>query len=314
MQDEETWARDSLRDVALEGIRERRRARRWGIFFKLAVLAYLFALLFFSARPLLGLGADASAGPHTAVVEIEGPIMADSRASAERVIAGLERAFEAPQAQGVMLKINSPGGSPVESSRIYQAIQALREAHPDMPVHAVAGDAMASGAYYIAAAADEIHVDGASIVGSIGVISRGFGFSEAIDRLGIERRVYAAGDEKAGMDPFTEPDPDEEARMQDMLDGIHEQFIDAVRAGRGERLDTKDETLFSGRIWTGEQGIALGLADGLGTPRTVAAEVIGAEQRIEYAPPRPFLDRALERVGGAAARVWLEMQHPALTH
>ena len=314
MQDEETWARDSLRDIALEGIRERRRARRWGIFFKLAVLAYLFALLFFSARPLLGLGADASTGPHTAVVEIEGPIMADSRASAERVIAGLERAFEAPQAQGVMLQINSPGGSPVESSRIYQAIQTLREAHPDMPVHAVAGDAMASGAYYIAAAADEIHVDGASIVGSIGVISRGFGFSEAIDRLGIERRVYAAGDEKAGMDPFTEPDPDEEARMQDMLDGIHEQFIEAVRAGRGERLDTEDETLFSGRIWTGEQGIALGLADGLGTPRTVAAEVIGAEQRIEYAPPRPFLDRALERVGGAAARVWLEMQHPALTH
>lgn len=311
MQDEESWARDSLREIALEGVRERRRARRWGIFFKLLVLAYLFALLFFSAGPLLGLSQDGGAGPHTAVVEIDGPIMADSRASAEQVIAGLERAFAAPGAEGVLLQINSPGGSPVESSRIYQAIRTLREANPDMPVHAVAGDSMASGAYYIAAAADEIHVDGASIVGSIGVISRGFGFSEAIDRLGIERRVYAAGDEKAGMDPFTEPDADEEARMQEMLDGIHTQFIEAVRAGRGDRLDMDDEALFSGRIWTGEQGIELGLADALGTPRTVAAEVIGAEQRIEYAPPRPILDRALDRVGGAAARVFWEMQHPA---
>ncbi len=313
MQDDESWARDSLRDIALEGVRERRRARRWGIFFKLLILSYLFALLFFSIRPLSGLGEQQATGPHTAVVTVDGPIMADSPASAERVIAGLRRAFEAPGARGVLLEINSPGGSPVESSRIYQAITRLRDAHPTMPLHAVAGDSMASGAYYIAAAADGIHADGASVVGSIGVISRGFGFSDAIARLGIERRVYAAGANKNSLDPFAPPDDESERHLQTMLDDIHAQFIAAVRSGRGDKLTGNNEALFSGRMWTGRQGLELGLVDSLASPAVVAEEVIGAGRRIDYTPPRKWLDRVIERVGGAAARAMVDWQHPGWT-
>ncbi len=310
MADEEKWARESLREIALEGIRERRRARRWAIFMRLLFLGVIVALFFFTLRPGLQMGDTAISGGHTAVVQINGPIMAGRPANADRVIQGLEAAFESEGARGVLLEINSPGGSPVASSRIYQAIDRLREAHPDKPVHAVAGDIMASGAYYVAAAADQIHVDGASIIGSIGVVSRGFGLNDAIQRLGIERRVYTAGDEKAGMDPFTPPEPGEVERLQGMLDGIHDQFIAAVREGRGDRLTGNPETLFSGRVWTGRQGIEQGLADGYGSPESVAREVIGAPERVNYTPTRGLLDRALEQVGRAAAAAWVELQSP----
>lgn len=300
MQDEESWARESLREIALEGIRERRRARRWGIFFKLLVLVYLGVLLAGVVLPGLQWGTESIAGPHTAVVKIHGPLMSDAQASDERIIEGLEAAFAADNARGVLLDINSPGGSPVVSSRIYQAIQRLRSAHPDKTVHAVAGDVMASGAYYIAAAADSIHVDGASIVGSIGVVSRGFGLAEAIERLGIERRIYTAGEEKAGLDPFTNPDSKEINDLKIMLDKIHDQFIEAVEAGRGDRLAGDREALFSGRIWTGAQSIENGLADAFGSPGSVARDVIGAAERIDYTPQRKLLERALERVGAAA--------------
>ncbi|MEX0430562.1 S49 family peptidase [Spiribacter insolitus] len=310
MGDEEKWARESLREIALEGIRERRRARRWAIFMRLLFLAVIVTLFFFTLRPSLQMGESAVTGPHTAVVQINGPIMAGRPANADRIIQGLEAAFEAAGARGVLLEINSPGGSPVASSRIYQAIDRLREAHPGKPVHAVAGDMMASGAYYVAAAADQIHVDGASIIGSIGVVSRGFGFSDAIQRLGIERRVYTAGDEKAGMDPFTPPEPGQVERLRGMLDGIHDQFIAAVREGRGDRLTGNPETLFSGRVWTGSQGIEQGLADGFGSPESVAREVIGAPDRVNYMPRRGLLDRALEQIGSAAVAAWVELQSP----
>ena len=310
MGDEETWARESLREIALEGIRERRRARRWAIFMRLLFLALIATVFFFTLRPGLQM-ADTSIGrPHTAVVQINGPIMAGQPANADRIIRGLEAAFEADSARGVLLEINSPGGSPVASSRIYQAIDRLRQAHPDQSVHAVAGDVMASGAYYVAAAADEIHVDGASIIGSIGVVSRGFGLSDAIERLGIERRVYTAGNEKAGMDPFSPPKPDEVERLQVMLDGIHDQFIEAVREGRGDRLKGDPQTLFSGRVWTGSQGIEQGLADAYGSPESVARDVIGAADRVNYTPPRRLLDRALERIGSAAVTTWVALQNP----
>lgn len=311
MQEEETWAKDSLREIALEGIRERRRARRWGIFFKLLVLGYFGVLLVAVVMPGLRWGADALPGAHTAVVKIHGPLTSDGQASDERIISGLEAAFEAQNAKGILLDINSPGGSPVVSSRIYKAIQRLREVHPDKPVHAVAGDVMASGAYYIAAAADAIHVDGASVVGSIGVVSRGFGLADAIDRLGIERRIYTAGEEKAGLDPFTQPEESQINNLQLMLDQIHEQFIAAVEAGRGERLQTDREVLFSGRIWTGAQSIDNGLADALGSPATVARDIIGAEERIDYTPQRKLLERVFERIGAAAVNAWIsQQQHP----
>ena len=312
MSDDESWARDTLREVALEGIRERRRSRRWTIFLRLVLLGLIAVAVFSSLRTALPIGEGAGTGPHTAVVQVNGPIMAGQPANAERIIQGLEQAFEAENSRGVMLQINSPGGSPVASDRIYQAINRLSAAHPDKPVHAVAGDVMASGAYYIAAAADAIHVNGASIIGSIGVISRGFGFSDAIERLGIERRVYAAGDEKSGLDPFMPPDGDQVAAMQRMLDDIHAQFIEAVRDGRGDRLTGEPDNLFSGRAWTGGEGIELGLADARGSPETVARTVIGAPQRVDYTPRRGLLDRALERIGSAAATTWLRLQEPLM--
>ncbi len=308
MQEEETWAQESLREIALEGIRERRRARRWGIFFKLLVLGYFGVLLVAVVMPGLQWGADQLPGAHTAVVKIHGPLTSDGQASDERVIDGLEAAFAAREAKGVLLDINSPGGSPVVSSRIYEAIQRLREQHPDKAVHAVAGDVMASGAYYIAAAADAIHVDGASVVGSIGVVSRGFGLNEAIERLGIERRIFTAGEEKAGLDPFIQPEDEQINNLQIMLDQIHEQFIAAVEAGRGDRLQADREVLFSGRIWTGAQSIENGLADALGSPATVARDIMGAEKRIDYTPQRKLLERVFERFGAAAVNTWMTHQ------
>jgi protease-4 len=312
MSDDESWARETLREVALESVRERRRSRRWGIFLRIVFLLIIGTAVFSTLGPLLAMGGSQPTGPHTAVVQVNGPILASRPANAERLIEGLERAFEAENARGVMLEINSPGGSPVASSRVYQAIDRLRAAHPDTPVHAVAGDVMASGAYYIAAAADEIHVNGASLIGSIGVINRGFGFSRAIERLGIERRVYTAGDEKAGLDPFTPPDAEQIDAMQGMLDAIHEQFIEAVKAGRGDRLNGDPESLYSGRIWAGGEGIELGLADAYGSPESVARSVIGAPRRVDYTPRRQLLDRALEQVGSAMATTWSRLQGPSL--
>lgn len=312
MSDDDSWARETLREVALEGIRERRRSRRWTIFLRLLLLALVAVAVFSSLRTALPIGQGSEPGAHTAVVQVNGPIMAGRPANAARIIEGLERAFKADNAQGVMLQINSPGGSPVASSRIYQAIDRLSAAHPDKPVHAVAGDVMASGAYYIAAAADDIHVNGASIVGSIGVINRGFGFSDAIARLGIDRRVYTAGEQKSGLDPFMPPDGDQVAAMQRMLDDIHQQFIQAVRDGRGDRLTGDPDSLFSGRAWTGGEGIDLGLADARGSPESVARTVIGAPQRVDYTPRRRLFDQALEQIGSAAASTWLRLQDPMM--
>lgn len=302
-EDEQRWERETLRDIALEGVKERRRARRWGIVFKVLILIYLFALLALSpALDWLG-GGDEGPGPHTAAVDITGPIMTDSPASAETVIRSLEAAFGASQVAGVILRINSPGGSPVQSGRINDALKRLREAHPDIPVHAVAGDLMTSGAYYIAAGADRIFADKASLVGSIGVIMGGFGFTESLDKLGVERRLYTAGENKAFLDPFSDEDEEQVAHAREMLGEIHQQFIDVVRAGRGERLDEeRAEQIFSGLIWTGERGLGLGLVDDLAGPREVAREVIGAEEIVDYTQRPGILERLTNRLGVSLGR------------
>ncbi|PWG63234.1 S49 family peptidase [Spiribacter halobius] len=303
MNEDEHWERQTLRDIALEGVKERRRARRWGLVFKALILIYLFTLLFYS--PVLDwlAGDDDGPGRHTAAVDVTGPIMTDSPASAETVIRSLERAFEAPEVAGVILRINSPGGSPVQSGRINDALKRLRESHPDIPVHAVAGDLMTSGAYYIAAGADRIFADKASLVGSIGVIMGGFGFTESLDKLGVERRLYTAGDNKAFLDPFSAEDEDQVAHAQEMLGEIHQQFIDVVRAGRGERLNReREEEIFSGLIWTGERGLALGLVDDLAGPQDVAREVIGAEEIIDYTVQPGLFERITDRLGIALGR------------
>jgi len=304
MNEDERWERETLREIALEGVRERRRARRWGLLFKALILIYLFALLALSpALDWLAGDDDDMPGPHTASVEVNGPIMTDSPASAETVIEGLEAAFEAPNVAGVMLRINSPGGSPVQSGRINDALKRLREAHPDIPVHAVAGDLMTSGAYYIAAGADRIFADKASLVGSIGVIMGGFGFTGSLDKLGVERRLYTAGENKAFLDPFSQEDEAQVEHAQTMLGEIHQQFIDVVRAGRGERLDgEREEEIFSGLIWTGERSLELGLVDALAGPQEVAREVLGAEEIIDYTARPGFLERITDRLGMSIAR------------
>lgn len=280
---------------------EHRRARRWGIFFKLLTFTYLFALLWLFWS---GSGMDAEKvvpQPHTAVVEVSGPIMDGEEANADAIITALRRAFKADNSRAVILRINSPGGSPVQSGYVYDEIKRLRALYPQKKLYAVITDIGASGAYYMAAAADEIYADKASLVGSIGVISSGFGFVGLIDKLGIERRTMTAGENKAFLDPFSPLREQDRAFWQTVLETTHRQFINRVQEGRGDRLKGGDE-LFSGLVWTGEQALDLGLIDGLGSASMVARDIVGAEKLVDYtARPQP-LDRIIEQLGVSVAR------------
>lgn len=267
---------------------EQRRARRWGIFFKLMTFAYLFiALAIFAPSNIdtQDLGAD---GEFTAMVEVKGVIADGEEASADLIVTGLRKAFEAEGTKAVVLRINSPGGSPVQSGYVYDEIMRLRELHADIPVYAVISDLGASGAYYIAAAANEIYADKASLVGSIGVVGSGFGFVDAMDKLGVERRQFTSGEHKAFLDPFTPLDKEEKVFWEGVLATTHKQFIDQVKKGRGDRL-ADDAKLFSGLVWTGEQALSLGLIDGLGSTSYVARELVGAQKIVDFTPqPTPF--------------------------
>lgn len=280
---------------------EHRRARRWGIFFKLLTFTYLFAIL-----GLFWLGNDFNTDdvvphPHTALVEVKGPIADDEQANADALVTALREAFKAERSRAVILRINSPGGSPVQSGYVYDEIKRLRALYPEKKVYAVITDIGASGAYYIAAAADEIYADKASLVGSIGVISSSFGFVELIDKLGVERRTLTAGENKAFLDPFAPLQDQDREFWQTVLDTTHKQFIDQVKKGRGDRLQENDE-LFSGLIWTGEQALELGLIDGLGSSSMVARDIVGAEKLVDYTSrPRP-IDRIIKQFGTEVAR------------
>lgn len=295
------WERNLISRIALEALTEQRRARRWSIFFKILLALYLFALL------LLYLPSDWTSAPvggangYTALVEIDGIISSDSTASADQVVTGLRRAFKDKNAKGVILRINSPGGSPVQAGYIHDEILRLREKHPEKPVYAVITDAGASGGYYVAVAADKIYANRASIVGSIGVIYSGFGFVDTLEKLGIERRVFSAGDDKALMDPFSPLETDEIRHMRTMLDEIHQQFIEVVREGRGDRLQEQQADLFSGLVWTGEQSVDLGLVDSLASASEVAREIVGAEEIIDYTVRESYLDRFARRMGTTLA-------------
>lgn len=298
---DERWEREALREVAQEGIRERRRARRWSIFFRLAFLIYLFLLLFAFRGLDLGLGGEREeTGPHAAVVKVNGVIMADGTTRAETVIRGLRRAFEDSSTSGVILQINSPGGSPVQASQINNEIRRLKEKYPDTPVYAVGEDMFTSGAYYLAVSADKIFVDRATMIGSIGVLMNGFGFTDAMDKLGVQRRLYTAGDNKGLLDPFSEERDEDVAWIQGLLDEIHEQFIDAVRDGRGDRL-SDDDSLFSGLVWTGEEGVRLGLADEIGSVHDVARNELDTDNLRDFTPRPSFFDRFAGRVGVSLA-------------
>src|SRR5688500_16107307 len=292
------WERQAIERIALAGLIEQRRARRWGIFFKLLIFSYLFALLF------IGMGwigkKDAGTGKHTALVEINGVISHISLASADNVTAGLQDAFKDKRTHGVILRINSPGGSPVQAGHINEEIRRLRTKYPDIPLYAVVEDICASGGYYVAVAADRIYVDKASMIGSIGVIMNGFGFTGAMEKLGIDRRLITAGENKAFLDPFSPTNAEQEEYAKKMLADIHQQFIQIVQQGRGERLKEAPE-IFSGKVWTGQRSIELGLADALGGAEYVAREVIKAEHIVDYTPREGFAERIAKRFGAVAA-------------
>jgi len=292
------WERNVLEKLAMASIKEQRAARRWGVFFKLSFLLYLVVLL------VIGMGwfgkRDALPGKHTALVDINGIISPSSQASAEKVMGGLQAAFKDKNTKGIVLRINSPGGSPVQAGYIYDEIKRLRGKHPEIPLYAVVEDICASGGYYIAAAADKIYVDKASIIGSIGVLMDGFGFTGTMEKLGVERRLLAAGENKGFLDPFSPIQSQQKAHAEVMLNDIHQQFISVVRQGRGKRLkETPD--MFSGLLWVGQKSIDLGLADALGGIEYVAREVIKAEDIVDFSLQENFAERFARRLGAAAA-------------
>lgn len=274
---------------------EQRRARRWGIFFKFLTFGYLFALmglLLFNND----LEKSSSLEAHTAVIEVKGPISADDEASADAIIWSLREAFDEDNAKAVILRINSPGGSPVQAGYIYDEIKRLRTMHPEKPLYSVIADIGASGAYYIAAASDAIYADKASLVGSIGVVAGGFGFVDLMDKVGVERRLYTAGEHKAFLDPYSPSNEAEKEFWQSVLNTTHKQFIDQVKQGRGDRLKD-DPRLFSGLVWTGEQAVDLGLIDGLGSTSSVAREVVKVEKLVDYTPKRQPWKQIVDELG-----------------
>jgi len=296
-----SWERKVVTQLAEASIKEQRRSRRWGIFFKLLTFTYIGAILYMYGDASLS-KVDLNE-KHTALIELNGVIADKEEASADKIITALREAFDNEKNAGVILRINSPGGSPVQSGYIYDEILRLRKENPDTPLYAVVTDVCASGGYYIAAAADKIYADKASIVGSIGVRMDNFGFVDAMDKLGIERRTLTAGENKALLDPFLPIDEKTTAHMQDMLSEIHQQFINAVKEGRGDRLDTSIEGLFSGLIWTGEAAVNIGLVDELASSSHVAREVIGEETIINYTVEDDILERFAERLGTSVAQV-----------
>ena len=290
------WQRKLIQQLATSSLAEQRRARRWGIFFKLLTFAYLVGLVVLYT-PDIDLK-SVEHKQHTALVELTGVIAADKEANADNIITGLRDAFEDENTAGVILRINSPGGSPVQAGYINDEIVRLRKKYPDIPFYVVISDICASGGYYVASAADKIYADKASIVGSIGVRMGGFGFVDAMKKLGVERRLITAGEHKGFLDPFQPAKEADIAQVKTLLADIHSQFINVVRTGRGDRLkETPD--MFSGYVWTGEQAIDLGLVDELGSASYVAREVIGAKDIVDFTPKEDLLKRFSKKFGTA---------------
>jgi len=298
------WERELVTRLAMAAVREQRRARLWGIFFKLLAFAYI-TLVLLLAVDWKG-GADVVRGKkHTAMVDLNGIIAPGTDASADKVTTALQAAFKDKNTQGVVLRINSPGGSPVQSQTIYDEMRRLRKKYPDIPLYAVVEDICASGGYFVAAGADRIYVSKSSIVGSIGVLMNGFGFTGLMDKLGIERRLITAGERKGMLDPFSPLDEKDRQYAKQLMEEIHRQFIGVVREGRGKRLkETPD--MFSGLIWSGERSVELGLADGFGSLDSIAREVIKAEDIVDYTQKEGIAEKFARRFGASAASALAE--------
>jgi protease IV len=292
------WERATLEKLAFAALNEQKATRRWKTFVRLAWLAFFVVLAWVIWSPSKTSSTTGSSGlAHTAVIEIKGEIMSGSDASAEYVVSALKSAFEDEAAQGIVLLINSPGGSPVQAGMINDEIRRLKAIHKK-PVYAVVEETCASAAYYIAVAADEIYVDKASIVGSIGVLMDSFGFTGLMEKLGVERRLMTAGENKGFLDPFSPQTEPQKAHAQAMLNQIHKQFIDTVKAGRGKKLKETPE-MFSGLFWSGQQAVDMGLADSLGNLDFVARDVIKAEELVDYTRRENVAERLAKRFGAA---------------
>lgn len=305
MSEDNNWEKDVITSIATEGLKEQKRTRRWGIFFKSLTFVYLFTILAMLSPEFQE--SSAKGKKHTALVDLKGVIAQGAEASADNVITGLRSAFEDENTAGVILRINSPGGSPVQSGYIYDEILRLREKYPDTPMYAVISDIGASGGYYVAAAAEKIYADQASIVGSIGVRMDNFGFVEAMKKLGIERRTLTAGKNKALLDPFAPEDLTVTTHMRGLLKSVHNQFINAVKQGRGDRLKEVDG-MFEGLIWTGDQSVEIGLVDELGNSSYVAREVIGEESIVKFTVEPDILERFSKKIGVQISNLLIEKE------
>jgi protease-4 len=301
---DEQWERKAIERLAGAALQEQRRARRWGIFFKLLTFAYVTVILLMAMD--WGDRDKAAGGKHTALVDLSGIIAPGADASAERVTAALQAAFKDENTQGVVIRINSPGGSPVQSNHIYDEMQRLRKKHPKVPLYAVVEDVCASGGYYVAVGADKIYVGKSSIVGSIGVRMDSFGVTGLMDKLGVERRLLTAGQNKGFLDPFLPVDEAQKRHAQALLEDVHRQFIDVVREGRGQRLKETPE-IFSGLVWTGQQSLELGLADAYGSVESVARDVVKAENIVDFTQKENLAEKFARRFGAGAASVVLEL-------
>ena len=291
------WEREVLEKLAFQSLREQKRNRFWSVFFKSLTFIWLFLMLFYMLS-WIGSTSRNSAEDHTALIDIQGEIGAQDQVNADSVISSLHDAYDNKHTRGVILRINSPGGSPVQAGIINDEIKRQRQLHPSIPVYAVVEDICASGGYYIAVAADKIYVDKASIIGSIGVLMDGFGFTGTMEKFGVERRLMTAGENKAMLDPFSPVNPKHKLLAQAMLNEVHQQFISVVREGRGKRLKETPET-FSGLFWSGEAGIKMGLADELGSYEYVAREVIKQENIVDFTASEGLADRVARKFGAS---------------
>lgn len=305
MQQTEQKAMDVLEKIALQGITEQRRARRWGIFFKTLVVAYMVIVPLLYYFTFTGGNSGIDADSYTAVIKLKGVISADSEAGASNINPSLRKAFEDEKVKGIIILCNSPGGSPVQSGYIYDEIRRLRAKHKDKPVYAVASDICASGGYYVASAADKIYASKTSLVGSIGVRMDSFGVVELMEKVGVESRQLTAGKHKAILDPFHPRNEEEEVFLKKMLATTHKHFIDAVKAGRGERLKD-DPDIFSGLFWTGEDAKNLGLVDDFGSATYVAREVIGAKEVVVFSQKKSFLDKVSDKIGAKVSTMMMQ--------
>ena len=292
------WEREVIEKLALAAITEQTRARRWGVFFKSLMFVYLIAIFGLAVYPKISKEIGVDGKNHTAVINVVGMIADGKDANADSIIESLRNAVKDEHTKGIILNANSPGGSPVQSSYVYEEIRKIKKEHPTMPIYAVVSDICASGCYFIVSATDKIFVNPSSLVGSIGVIMDGFGFVETMQKLGVERRLITAGAHKAMLDPFSPPKEDESRYVQSLINQVHQQFISAVKAGRGDRLKESPD-MFSGLVWTGEEGVKLGIVDAIGTQDSVAKDLIGAEERVDFSRQEHLLDKIAGKLGAS---------------